>query len=384
MTLSVGIVGLPNVGKSTLFNALLSKQQAFAANYPFATIEPNVGIVPVPDERLAQLAPIVNTTKLVPAMVTFLDIAGLVKGASQGEGLGNKFLSHIREASVILHVVRSFADTNVIQTGSGDATEDYLTIETELQLADLSTLEKQKEPHGKVEKNDSIRWSAVLKLRSALESGISARSVDLLEEEMEAAKDLWLLTAKPQMFCLNTDDPSASSGPSGTGMMITEFVEKLRKKGVELQDSDCVAICARLEEELAGFEGAERIEYLKSAGIERTGLESLIDSAYKRLGLMSFLTAGELEVRAWTIPVGCLAPEAAGVIHTDFVKHFISAKVCHYLDFINPDGGGPASTRGGEPTRGGWKACAEKGKMRTEGKTYVMQEGDVVEFMIGK
>lgn len=365
MSLSVGIVGLPNVGKSTLFNALLSKQQAFAANYPFATIEPNVGIVPVPDERLAKLAPIVGTSKLVPATVTFLDIAGLVKGASQGEGLGNKFLSHIREASVILHVVRAFADGSVIQTGSGDSVEDYLTIETELQLADLATLEKQQPPKGKVEKADEIRWSSVRKLRSALETGISARSVDLLDEEAEAAKELFLLTAKPQMFCLNMDE--AGMGKAGT--VIADFVERLRAKGIEIQESDCVAICAKLEEELAGFDTAERLEYLKSAGIERTGLESLIAAAYKRLGLQSFLTAGELEVRAWTIPVGTVAPEAAGVIHTDFVKHFISAKVCHYHDFIE---------------YGGWKGAAEKGKVRTEGKGYVMQEGDVVEFMIGK
>ncbi len=369
MTLSVGIVGLPNVGKSTLFNALLSKQQAFAANYPFATIEPNVGIVPVPDERLAVLAPIVNTTKLVPATVTFLDIAGLVKGASQGEGLGNKFLSHIREASVVLHVVRTFADSNVIQTGSGDPVEDYLTIETELQLADLSTLEKQNPPKashsGGQENHEKYRWSAVLKLKSALEAGISARSVDLLDEELEAAKELFLLTAKPQMFCLNTDE----AGMGKSGMIIADFVERLRAKKIEIQESDCVSICAKLEEELAGFEGEERLEYLKSAGIERTGLETLIAAAYKRLGLQSFLTAGELEVRAWTVAVGALAPEAAGVIHTDFVKHFISAKVCHYADFVELSG---------------WKGAAEKGKVRTEGKTYVMQEGDVVEFMIGK
>lgn len=366
MSLSVGIVGLPNVGKSTLFNALLSKQQAFAANYPFATIEPNVGIVPVPDERLAKLAPIVGTTKLVPATVTFLDIAGLVKGASQGEGLGNKFLSHIREVSVILHVVRAFADTNVIQTGSGDSVEDYLTIETELQLADLSTLEKQQQPKGKVEKSDTIRWSAVLKLKNGLESGVSARSVDLLDEELEAAKELFLLTAKPQMWALNV---SEQTNKLTNQRIIGDFVERLRAKKIEIQESDCVAICAKLEEELAGFEDAERSEYLKSAGIERTGLESLIAAAYKRLGLQSFLTAGELEVRAWTIPMGTVAPEAAGVIHTDFIKHFISAKVCHYHDFVE---------------LGGWKGAAEKGKMRTEGKTYVMQEGDVVEFMIGK
>jgi hypothetical protein len=364
MSLSVAIVGLPNVGKSTLFNALLSKQQAFAANYPFATIEPNVGIVPVPDERLEQLAPIVNTTKIVPATVTFLDIAGLVKGASNGEGLGNKFLSHIREASVILHVVRAFADSNVIQTGSGDSVEDYLTIETELQLADLSTLEKQKEPR-KVEKIDEIRWSAIKKLRAGLEAGRSARQVELEDDEQAAAADLFLLTAKPQMFCLNTDE----AGIGKTGTIIADFVERLRPKGVEIQETDCIAICAKLEEELAGFDKKERLEYLKSAGIERTGLETLIAAAYKRLGLMSFLTAGELEVRAWTISFGCLAPDAAGVIHTDFVKHFISARICHFADFVE---------------LGGWKGAAEKGKMRTEGKTYVMQEGDVVEFMIGK
>lgn len=366
MGLSVGIVGLPNVGKSTLFNALLSKQQAFAANYPFATIEPNVGIVPVPDERLAKLAPIVNTTKLVPATVTFLDIAGLVKGAATGEGLGNKFLSHIREASVILHVVRAFADPNVVQTGSGEAIEDYLTIETELQLADLSTLEKQKEPHGKKEKADAIRWSAVLKLRSGLGAGVSARMIDLLDEEQEAAKELFLLTAKPQMFCLNADEKvvQLSSTP------VLQFIEKLQEHGITgVQENDVVVICAKLEEELAGFDEAEKKEYLEAAGIARTGLESLIAAAYKRLGLQSFLTAGELEVRAWTIPEGCIAPEAAGVIHTDFIKHFISAKVCHYQDFVELNG---------------WKPAAEKGKVRTEGKTYVMQEGDVVEFMIGK
>lgn len=364
MTLSCGIVGLPNVGKSTLFNALLSKQQAFAANYPFATIEPNVGIVPVPDERLPKLAEIVHTEKLVPATVTFLDIAGLVKGASQGEGLGNKFLSHIRETSLVLHVVRAFADSNVVQTGSGDAVEDYLTIETELQLADLSTLDKQKAPHGKVEKQDKIRWSAVQKLQKGLGEGKSARQVELTEEETAAARELWLLTAKPEMWVLNTDEV----GMSRAGAMITDFVEKLRSRGVEIQEADCVTICAKLEEELSGFDQGERKEYLSSTGIERTGLETLIASAYRRLGLMSYLTAGEKEVRAWTVPVGTVAPEAAGVIHTDFVKHFISAKVCSYADFVE---------------YGGWKGAGEKGRVRTEGKAYVVKEGDIVEFMIG-
>lgn len=364
MSLSVGIVGLPNVGKSTLFNALLSKQQAFAANYPFATIEPNVGIVPVPDDRLAKLAGIVGTQKIVPATVTFLDIAGLVKGASQGEGLGNKFLSHIRETSLILHVVRAFADSNVVQTGSGDGVEDYLTIETELQLADLSTLEKQKEPHGKMEKEEIVRWSAVQKLRKGLEEGRSARQIELTEEEEMEAKELWLLTAKPEMWVLNTDEV----GVSRAGAIITEFVEKLRGRGVEIQERDCVAICAKIEEELAGFDEEEKKEYLRSAGIERTGLENLISASYHKLGLQSFLTAGELEARAWTVEVGTLAPDAAGVIHTDFVKHFISAKVCSYEDFVE---------------YGGWKGAALKGKVRTEGKNYVMQEGDIVEFMIG-
>ena len=365
MSLSVGIVGLPNVGKSTLFNALLSKQQAFAANYPFATIEPNVGIVPVPDERLAKLAEIVHTEKLVPATVTFLDIAGLVKGASQGEGLGNKFLSHIRETSLVLHVVRAFADPNVVQTGSGNSVEDYLTIETELQLADLATLDKQKAPHGKVEKAEEVRGSAVQKLRTVLEAGRSARQTDLNEEEVEAAKELWLLTAKPEMWVLNADE----SGLGKSGTMVASFVEQLRGRGVEIQESDCVIIGARLEEELAGFSDEERREYLSAAGIMRTGLETLIAAAYKRLGLMSYLTAGEKEVRAWTIPVGTLAPDAAGVIHTDFVKHFISAKVCSYADFVE---------------YAGWKGAAEKGKVRTEGKGYVMKEGDVIEFIIGQ
>ena len=364
MALSVGIVGLPNVGKSTLFNALLSKQQAFAANYPFATIEPNVGVVPVPDERLATLAPIVNTTKLVPATVTFLDIAGLVKGAAQGEGLGNKFLSHIREASVILHVVRAFADPNVVQTGSGDSVEDYLTIETELQLADLATVEKVRGVRSKVK--DEKREASIEKIYKHLQEGRSVRQLDLTDDEqLIVDRELFLLTAKPQMFCLNTDE----IGVAKSGALITDFVERLRAKGVEIQESDCVAIVAKLEEELAGFDESEKKEYLESAGISRTGLETLIAAAYKRLGLQSYLTAGELEVRAWTVTKGTLAPDAAGVIHTDFVKHFISARVCSYTDFVEYQG---------------WKGAAEKGKVRTEGKTYMMQEGDVVEFMIGK
>ncbi len=363
--LQVGIVGLPNVGKSTLFNALLSKQQAFAANYPFATIEPNVGIVPVPDERLSKLGQIVHTEKLVPATVTFLDIAGLVKGASQGEGLGNKFLSHIRETSLVLHVVRAFSDSNVVQTGSGDTIEDYLTIETELQLADLATVEKIQNSKSKNTNNIPKKAETVAKIFKHLEQGKSVRQLELNEDEQEMVnRELFLLTAKPEMWVLNTDEV----GMSRAGAIVSDFVEKLRSRGVEIQEADCVTICAKLEEELSGFDEVERREYLASAGIERTGLETLIASAYRRLGLMSYLTAGEKEVRAWTVAVGTVVPEAAGVIHTDFVKHFISAKVCSYSDFVE---------------YGGWKVAAEKGRVRTEGKSYVVKEGDIVEFMIG-
>lgn len=365
LDMSVGIVGLPNVGKSTLFNALLSKQQAYAANYPFATIEPNIGVVPVPDERLAVLAKIVGTEKIVPATVTFLDIAGLVKGASQGEGLGNKFLSHIREASVILHVVRAFDDPNVVQTGSGDAIEDYLTIETELQLADLATLEKQKMPRTSGDKGEMLRWNVIAKLKTALNNGRSARTVELSEEEEVVARELFLLSKKPEMWALNI---SESVNQSGSKSVIDNFVNKLSGEGVIISQDDCVVICAKMEEELADFSEIEKKEYLEAAGIRQTGLSSLIAAAYKKLGLMSFLTAGELESRAWTIPVGTKAPEAAGVIHTDFVKHFISAKICQYDDFVAGNG---------------WRGAAEKGKVRTEGKQYVMREGDVVEFMIG-
>ena len=316
--LSVGIVGLPNVGKSTLFNALLSKQQAFVANYPFATIEPNVGIVPVPDARLESLAKIINLQFTIhkeipirPATVTFLDIAGLVKGASQGEGLGNKFLSHIRETSVILHVIRAFTDHNIIKQGVSDPKSDFETIKTELGLADLKT----KPPH---------------------------------------------FSEKPYLIAVNVDE--------------SELVKSSELEGQYAQmlgvSKDLIVIVsAKTEAELCDLSESEQREYLRDLGVEQSGLERLIKKAYGALGLMSFLTAGEIEVRAWTVPVGTLAPEASGVIHTDFIKHFIAAKVCHYNDFIEYRG---------------WKGAAEKGKVRTEGKTYVMQEGDVVEFMIGK
>lgn len=364
MSLKVGIVGLPNVGKSTLFNALLRKQAAFAANFPFATVEPNVGIVPVPDKRLAEIARVVKTEKIVPATVEFVDIAGLVKGASKGEGLGNKFLAHIREVSVICHVVRDFKDGNVVQTGSGDFLDDYTTIETELILADLETLMKQKEPRGKVERMDGFRWSAVQKLIESLEKGIAARDVALSDEEKEAAGELMLMTAKREIVVLNLSEDEITRGESRA----KAIVETLVKAGIKISAEDVISICAKMEEDLAAFDDTERLAYLKEAGLSQTGLERLIDLSYRKLGLISFLTGGEIEARAWTIEKGAKAPQAAGVIHTDFEKKFIKAKVCDYDDFIALDG---------------WKRAAEMGKVRVEGKEYEMRDGDVVEFMIG-
>lgn len=365
MSLSVGIVGLPNVGKSTLFNALLQKQAAFAANFPFATVEPNIGVVPVPDHRLSVLAKIVMSENIVPATVKFVDIAGLVKGASEGEGLGNQFLSHIREVSVIVHVLRVFHDEDVVQTGSGDYVEDFVTVETELQLADLATLEKQKEPKGKFERVDTLRWEAVKKLKTALEDGLSARTVVLTDEEREASADLFLLTAKPMLVVLNVDEAELTGEAELSEVAVRRFAEK----GIKITSSQIMAISARLEEELASFSPEERDDYLTEAGLSLTGLERLIDKAYGTLGLMSFLTAGEKEVRAWTIQFGMTAQEAAGVIHTDFAKHFISAKLVKYDDFVESEG---------------WKKASEAGKVRTEGRGYIMQEGDVVEFMVSR
>lgn len=284
--MEIGIVGLPNVGKSTLFNALLKKQQALAANYPFATIEPNIGVVPVPDERLAKLAEVVHTNKIVNATVKFVDIAGLVKGASLGEGLGNKFLSHIREVDAILYLLRDFSDENIIRAGSVNPKDDYDILKLELELANIVN--------------------------------------------------------KPEIVVLNTDE------------------DKLMGDGLR--------ICAKLEAELADLSEVEQKEYLQQLGINKTGLEKVIQEAFKILGLQTFLTAGEIEARAWTIKKGTLAPQAAGKIHADFEKHFIKADCVNYEDFIK---------------YGGWTKCREMGKVRTEGRDYVMADGDVVEFKVG-
>lgn len=334
--LSVGIVGLPNVGKSTLFNALLKKQVALEANYPFATIDPNVGVIEVPDTRLPKLAEIVKTKKIVPAIVEFYDIAGLVKGASTGEGLGNKFLSHIREVSAILHVVRLFEDSDILHVANRvNAKEDMQIIEEELMLADLSTLEKQREPRGKASKEELFTYEVFKKVKDALNKGTPVRNQALNDDEVAAIKQLNLLTAKPVIYCVNCS------------LDQLEKQEETKKKVAEfLGDAS----------------------YLLFNPLIETTLDDMAKEAYKTLNLISFLTAGELEVRAWTITKGTLAPQAAGVIHTDFEKKFIKADVTTYEDFTTSDG---------------WSGAREKGKVISAGKDYEMKEGDIVEFKIG-
>jgi GTP-binding protein YchF len=354
MSLSIGIVGLPNVGKSTLFNALLKKQQAFVANYPFATIEPNIGVVPVPDERLLKLAEITKEehkmTSLppqIPATVSFVDIAGLVKGAAEGEGLGNKFLSHIREVDAVCQVVRYFKDDNVVRSDSStDAKNDFEVVNTELILADLQTLEKQQEPKKSPTKEELHKWSAVQKLKAVLNTGKLAKDVVLAEEEKEAAKSLQLLTLKPMFIVANVDEKDLNNN----------FPE------------DTIPVSAKTESELSELSQEEQKDYLKTLGVEDSGLERIIKEGYKILNLISFLTAGEKEVRAWTIRRGSTALLASGTIHTDFMKKFIKAEVVHYQDFVDNNG---------------WKGTRVNGKALLEGKDYIVQDGDVVEFKIG-
>jgi len=408
MNLSVGIIGLPNVGKSTLFNALLKKQQAFVANFPFATIEPNVGVVPVPDERLEKLAEIVagvSTSEesdvslrsalppsevsrmppIVPAIVKFVDIAGLVKGANEGAGLGNKFLSHIREVSIIAHVVRAFEDPNVIREGSLDPKSDYETINTELILADLATISKIKDQKSNIQiKNQK---ETAYKLFNGLNKGIPAREVQLTEEEQKLSKQFFLLSAKPEIVVLNVSEedyteekiPEVISKYSKLLYSVIAIPSLSREKqsqglrGIASSPStprnDMVVISAKIEAELAELSEEEQKQYLEGLGLKESGLERLIRKAYETLGLISFLTAGEKEVRAWTIKNGANAVEAAGEIHTDFMKKFIKAEAVSFDDFVE---------------YGGWKKARGKGKTRIEGKDYVMKDGDVVEFKIGQ
>ena len=366
MGLSVGIVGLPNVGKSTLFNALLKKQLAYVANFPFATIEPNIGVVPVPDERLTKLAEVTknaeNMASLppeVPATVEFVDIAGLIAGASKGEGLGNKFLSHIRETSAICHVVRAFSDPDIIKQGVADPKTDFEVVETELILADFQTLEKQKDPGNTPDKDQTKWWEVVSKLRQELQKGTPAREVDLTEEEEKIAKSLSLLTAKPILIVLNVDEISLKDADS----LETKYAEEFK-----VEKNQIVAICAKTESELSELSEDDQKVYMQDLGIKSSGLERLIQKAFATLGLITFLTAGEKEVRAWTINKGINAQEAAGVIHTDFIKKFIKADVVDFNDFIENTG---------------WKNCRELGKVRSEGRDYIMKDGEVVEFKIG-
>jgi ribosome-binding ATPase len=366
MNLSIGIIGLPNVGKSTLFNALLKKQQALAANYPFATIEPNVGVVPVPDSRLAALAAITkdemkmsDLPPIKPATVEFYDIAGLVKGASQGEGLGNKFLSHIRETKIIAHVVRAFEDPDVIKEGAVDPKSDYEVINAELILADLATAQNAQ---SKVKKfTTETEKETIRKLIDGLNSGKPAREISFSDEENDYIKTLFLLSSKPEIVVLNLSEDQYN--PVQIDEMLNEYA-----RGLSIDRENMIAISAKIESELASLSPDEQKEYLGDLGLSESGLERLIRKSYEELGLVSFLTSGEKEVKAWTIKKGMSAQNAAGEIHNDFIKKFIKAEVVSYDDYVE---------------FGGWKGAREKGKARLEGRDYVMKDGDVVEFKIG-